>query len=106
MSKLVLDFRNAGKPTYKMCEFAKAIHFVVSDGLSKVQFEDVLNSFNKCKEYIAKHVQEWDRIKQTRYATRGRHDPWYGDYWNPFACPGSDLGMDCTDYGIFPWGDS
>lgn len=46
-------------------------------------------------EYAARRVRRWRNA-----------DPYYGDYFNPFACPGSDIGMSCFDYGIMPWGNS
>ena len=44
--------------------------------------------------------------KAARRCTFSSRDPYYGDYFNPYACPGSDMGMSCVDYGICPWGDS
>lgn len=92
--RLRLDLSKVGQPTKAMRSFATKIHCEIDDGLSQRQFAQVLDDFDKCSEYISKHKEEC--------FTR-----WWGCDDNPFRVPCNVLeDLDCSDLGIYPWGDS
>lgn len=101
-----------GKPTDKMIAFAFKIHIYAPDGESPEEMKEISRSYELCSEYISKYkhyaIEEWHRRKNT-YTMRSRRR--YRNYesvdGNPFGVPGGEnYGVDCTDFGIYPWGDS
>ena len=88
---LQIDFSGVRtSPTVKMIRFAMRIHDYIGDGLMDHEFEDILQSFDKCSEYI----NEWKLAYQRhcRKCAPKIHDENY-------------LGVTFDDYGISTWGD-
>lgn len=59
---LRIDFRHCSPPTDKMAEYAKAIHGRVWDHIAPAEFETILDSYDKCHDYIDCWSSEFKRL--------------------------------------------
>jgi len=95
-----------GKPTDRMKDFAMLIKTYSHAEASELVFTD----FDMCKDYIEKNkakayrtIREHERNERERKAERKRTVEFIG---GDYGVGNNDMGIDCYDFGICPWGNS